>query len=110
AITLRIVLVENLRRAADLIVSSRAARQEADTLADRLLGVGSRQVETPETVLRGLGQRPLLRAFAVQLVQRLRDQDPAVTPALLWLDQRLAVQGTTADEIVRYAHNRQGGM
>jgi len=110
AITLRIVLVENLRRAADLIVSSRVARQEADTLADRLLGVGSRQAETPETVLRGLGQRPLLRAFAVQLVQRLRDQDPAVTPALLWLDQRLAVQGTTADEIVRYEHNRQGAM
>jgi cyclic beta-1,2-glucan synthetase len=38
AITLRIVLVENLRRAAKRIVSSRAARQEADTLADRLLG------------------------------------------------------------------------
>jgi cyclic beta-1,2-glucan synthetase len=39
AITLRILLVENLRRAAARIVSSRAARQEADALADRLLGV-----------------------------------------------------------------------
>ncbi len=38
AITLRIVLVENLRRAAARIVSSRAARQEADALADRLSG------------------------------------------------------------------------
>ena len=35
AITLRIVLVENLRRAAEIIVSSRAARGEADALADR---------------------------------------------------------------------------
>jgi cyclic beta-1,2-glucan synthetase len=110
AITLRIVLVENLRRAADLIVGSRVARQQADTLADRMLGVGSRQMETPETVLQGLDQRPLPRAFAVQLVQRLRDQDPTVTPALLWLDQRLAVQGTTADEIVRHEHTRQGAM
>ena len=39
AITLRIVLVENLRRGARRIVASRAARQEADALADRLLPV-----------------------------------------------------------------------
>ena len=46
----------------------------------------------------------------MQLVQRLRDQDPAVTPALRWLDERLAAQGTTADEIVREEHQRQGAM
>jgi len=44
----------------------------------------------------------------VQLVQRLRDQDPSVTPAVLWLEERLAAQGTTADEIVREEHQRQG--
>ena len=38
AITLRVVLVENLRRMAERIVRSRAARQEADALADQLLG------------------------------------------------------------------------
>ena len=42
AITLRIILVENLRRAADRIVRSRAARQDADALADKILGVGIR--------------------------------------------------------------------
>ena len=36
AITLRVVLVENLRRIAEQIVRSRNARQEADALADRL--------------------------------------------------------------------------
>ena len=46
AITLRIVLVENLRRAAKRIVSSRAARREADDLADRLLGVNGRSTPT----------------------------------------------------------------
>jgi cyclic beta-1,2-glucan synthetase len=51
---------------------------------------------------------PLPAAFAAQLVQRLRDQDPKTTPALLWLDQRLAAQGTTADEIVREEHQSQG--
>ena len=110
AITLRIVLVENLRRSADRIVSGRAARQDADALADRLLGVGNRQPEPAETVLHGLGRAPLPANFAVQLIQRLRDQDPAVTPALRWLDERLAGQGTTADEIVREEHQRQGAM
>ena len=38
AITLRIVLVENLRRLAARIVKDRSARQQADALADRLLG------------------------------------------------------------------------
>ena len=38
AITLRILLVENLRRLAERIVRTRADRQAADELADRLLG------------------------------------------------------------------------
>ena len=59
AITLRIVLVENLRRSAERIASGRAARQEADALADRLLGVGGREAEPAETVLKGFEQTPL---------------------------------------------------
>ena len=38
-IALRIVLVENLRRLAERIVAGRAARHEADALADELLGL-----------------------------------------------------------------------
>ena len=68
------------------------------------------QAEPAAIVLRRFEQTPLPTAFAVQLVQRLRDQDPAVTPALRWLDERLAAQGTTADEIVREEHQRQGAM
>ena len=77
AITLRIVLVENLRRAADHESrSDRVDRQRADALADRLLGVGGREAETAEAALKALDRSPLSPAFAVQLVQRLRDQDP----------------------------------
>src|SRR5207245_4420299 len=61
-------------------------------------------------VLQRLEKAPLVTAFAVQLVQRLRDQDPVITPALLWLDRRLAVQGTTPDDIVRIEHQRQAAM
>lgn len=108
AITLRVVLVENLRRMADRIVSSRVARQEADALADSLLGPGGESAIRP--ALDRLEKAPLEAAFAVQLVQRLRDLDPKVGPVLLWLDQRLAAAGTHADEIVRAEHQAQGAM
>src|SRR6202140_4414749 len=42
AITLRVVLVENLRRVAENMVRSRRAREEADLFADGLLGTGGR--------------------------------------------------------------------
>ena len=109
AITLRIVLVENLRRAAHRIVSSRAARQEADDIADRLLGVNGQVAEPDALIQRYDDGTTLPRAFVVQLVQRLRDQDPKVTPALMWLEERLATQGTSAEAVVRDEHHRQGG-
>ena len=110
AITLRIVLVENLRRVAERIVRSRNARVEADILADSVLGTGGQTAVSPAAVLRRFENKPLERAFAVQLVQRLRDLDPKVGPILLWLDERLAAQGTTADEIVRAEHQEQAAM
>ncbi|MGD0563212.1 MAG: glucoamylase family protein [Roseiarcus sp.] len=108
SITLRIVLVENLGRLAQQITQSRAARQMADGLADRLLGSGGRPAESVAVVLFAHERAPLSEAFAVQLVHRLRDQDPRITPALTWLDQRLALQGTTTDAVVRDVHRRQG--
>jgi cyclic beta-1,2-glucan synthetase len=110
AITLRVVLVENLRRLAEAIVRGRAARQDADALADDALGLDGGLPDPAVTGLQWVEDTPLVTAFAVQLVQRLREQDPAVTPALAWLDQRLAAQGTTADDIVRIEHQRQAAM
>jgi len=110
AITLRVVLVENLRRIAERLQLSRQAREEADLLADSLLGTGGQAMVSPASVLREFEKKPLERAFAVQLVQRLRDLDPKVGPVLVWLDERLAAQGTTADEIVRAEHQQQAAM
>ena len=107
AITLRIVLVENLRRIAKRIADSRAERRTADVMADRLLGAGDRIAEPAEAVLPPHAQTTFPDAFLVQLIHRLRDQDPSIAPALEWLDEQLARQGTTADAIVRDEHQRQ---
>ena len=105
-IALRLMLLENLRRLAEEIVEGRAARLEADRLADVLLGQGARPAE-PQA-FEPLEATPLSRAFAVQLAQRLREQDPRTTPALAWLEKRLAASGTSADGLVRAEHQRQG--
>src|ERR1700689_865150 len=110
AITLRIVLVKNLRRVAERIVRSRNARVEADILADRVLGTAGQTAVSPASVLRRFENKPLERSFAVQLVQRLRDLDPKVGPILVWLAERLPAQGTPADEIVRAEHQEQAAM
>jgi cyclic beta-1,2-glucan synthetase len=110
AISLRILLVENLRRLSEQIVRSRAARQRADELADSLLGLGVVGPDTAAASLRRLSRLDLPTAGKVQLFQRLRDQDPAVTPALGWLEELLAAQGTTAEETVRLEHQRQASM
>jgi cyclic beta-1,2-glucan synthetase len=108
AITLRIVLVENLRRAASRIVGSRAARQDADSAADRLLGVNGFSAEPDALARRHAAGGSFPPAFVVQLVLRLRDQDPETTPARGWLDDRMTLSGTTADELVHAEHQRQG--
>jgi len=102
AITLRIVLVENLRRAAFGIVSRRRARRDANALADELLeGRG-------DGALAALAAAPLPTAFAVQLLHRLQHHDRVMTPALEWIRERLAAQGSSIDAIVQEEHRRQG--
>jgi cyclic beta-1,2-glucan synthetase len=108
AISLRLVLIENLRRVADNIVRRRAARQRADDLADVLLD--PRQGDRGAALLRAIDGEPLDPAFAVELLQRLRDRDPVDTPGLVWLHGRLDAQGTSAEDVVRAEHVRQVAM
>jgi cyclic beta-1,2-glucan synthetase len=105
-IALRLALLENLRRLAEEIVEGRAERLAADGLANVLLGQG----DSPPDPLafKSLGDQVLTTPFAVQLAQRLRDQDPDATPAARWLEERLATVGTSSQDLVRAEHQRQG--
>ncbi|HEY6065487.1 MAG TPA: glycosyl transferase, partial [Thermoanaerobaculia bacterium] len=107
AIFLRMVLVENLRRLGERIVQRRLAREEADGLADSLLGIVKGGSTSWEERLRELERRPLSVPFAVHLLQRLRESDPEQTPALTWLTRLIEAQGLTPDEIVRIEHQEQ---
>ena len=108
AITLRIVLIENLRRAASRIISNRDARAEADSISDQLLGVDGKVGDPDMLSRREPDGVDFLPAFIVQLVQRLRDQDPRVTPAVQWLEGRLRTRGQSPEQLVHDEHQKQG--
>ncbi|HEY7369182.1 MAG TPA: glycosyl transferase, partial [Thermoanaerobaculia bacterium] len=106
AILLRVVLVENLRRLVERIVQRQEQREKADALADRLLAL-ERAGAATEQARRDFERRPMPTAFAVQLFDRLRDRDPDATPAVSWLNERLAAEGLTPDELVQAEHHEQ---
>jgi cyclic beta-1,2-glucan synthetase len=108
-IALRITLVENLRRLAEGIVARLDERRQADALADRILETESSS-ETTAAIFTSLNRIPWSATFVVQLAQQLRDRDPNVTPALRWLNERLGAEGTTADQIVHSAIQRQSAI
>ncbi len=109
AITLRLALVENLRRLATIIVSAREEREQADKLADKLLELASRQPTALVPLISDrFGKRDKIpQSFVVQLTQRLREQDPAVMPVAEWLEKQLARQGTSVEQIIHAEHQRQ---
>jgi cyclic beta-1,2-glucan synthetase len=110
AITLRITLIENLRRLTEEIIARISANQRANLLADRILGTDVKGPEPEAIVLDLLNTTPWSTTFAVQLALRLRDRDPNDTPALRWLNSRLTARGTTADEIIREDVHNQSAL
>lgn len=106
-ITLRIVLIENLRRLADQMTAGRAERADADELTHRLvLHKNAQSVLENEIETRGI--HPLSEPFTAQLAKRLRDQDPRTTPALEWLETRLKLQDSSVEAAVQHAQLREG--
>ncbi len=107
AITLRFVLIENLRRLADQMTEGRRKRADADALTAKLFSSGGAHAALEADILtRSKG--PLSEIFAAQLAKRLRDHDPQTTPSLGWLEERLTRQGASIEGVVLHAQQRQG--
>ncbi len=109
SITLRVVLVENLRRLAARTVVERVEREEGDELAGKLLKTAEHQPAALMSLLtEQLGKRARLApAFVAQLTQRLREQDPVFVPVFNWLEDRLQRDGQNIELITTLEHQRQ---
>ncbi|GGC88562.1 glycosyl transferase [Vreelandella lutescens] len=104
AITLRIVLVENLRRLADQITEEQSARDKADALATKWL-VEQNAHDFPSFTLQ---KAPLSASFTAQLAKRLRGINPRTSTLACWLSEQLHTQGESIDDVVQNAQQRQG--
>ncbi|MFT9016823.1 MAG: glucoamylase family protein [Acetobacter sp.] len=109
-ITLRIVLIENLRRVVGAIMHTNASRREADRLADRLDSFRKDRHNAIPPFLATVDPACLDGAFTAQLAYRSRGLDPEKDPALLWLEHRLAERGASIDSTVREDLQEQGAF
>ncbi len=112
AITLRIVLVENMRRLAVQIVEGQELRAQADAMVDAVFAAhqssGRSQLFAMQKVVAPYDAAPLSQIVAAQLAKRLRGSDPAQTPLFGWLEDRLHRQGSSIDEVIANAQLRLG--
>jgi cyclic beta-1,2-glucan synthetase len=89
--TLRVVLIENLRRLAERLATTKAARELANLCSDRL---HTFSIESLDELLATLNRRGTGRAFLGQMAQRMADlqrtSDPlALLPYQHWLQAAL---------------------
>ncbi|WP_199554270.1 GH36-type glycosyl hydrolase domain-containing protein [Sandaracinobacteroides hominis] len=91
AISLELVLVENLRRLADLSIGDEQQRARADAFADALFAAESDSAALAS--LAELEQGPQSPAFVSQLALRLRDVDSRSEMARRWLEAQAAGRG-----------------
>lgn len=112
AITLRIVLIENMRRLAEQITQGNDEREIADTIVDRVLAARIGKVQSPAAELlaatAALDAAPLSEIIAAQIAKRLRGFDPGEIQLHGWLEDRLRQQGTNVETVVQNAQLRQG--
>jgi cyclic beta-1,2-glucan synthetase len=107
-ITLRVLLVENLRRLAVSIMRSQNGRRLADEFVDRaeqiVAGSDRPDPPIPEGILPA---EPLRQAYAVQILQRSHDPHPTVALSLNFLNKWLSEQGLNLDDLVHSEHAAQ---
>ncbi len=112
AISIRISLIKRLHPLVQRIIIARQKREEADLFADSILEMASRANSNPDDIEQFLANRikngdEINRPFLVQLIQRLREQDPAISKSFDWLENFLHSVQFSTSELVQLEHYRQ---
>ncbi|SDB80027.1 cyclic beta-1,2-glucan synthetase [Raineyella antarctica] len=108
AINLRILLIENARRVAELVVHSGVGRRAADRVADLVLGVDGNPPRPLAKALPEWRTYTPSRAFYVQLVRRLAEA-PEGREAVEWATERFTEQESASTHAVELEHQQQAG-
>ncbi len=112
-ISLRLALIENLRRFAVKILQARRDRSAADRLADRLAEYTGKEFAgrtfelLAENFDGGRLTEKFSQAFLVQFAARLHEGDDYIGYELEKLERRLRPEGVTLELLAHREHNRQ---
>ena len=108
-IMLRLALIENLRRVTTRLVVARHDRDLADLWVNRLQDMAEQHPSHLVVVVADMAKAdlPLSSAFVAEFCQRLSRQNPVVHLARIWLEQRLAEQGLSIEQLVHLESQNQ---
>jgi len=100
-IMLRLALVENLRRVLSAVTAGRRDRELAASWVAQMVEVASTEPTRVVVVLAALVKDDprLTDSFVAELAARLQGQGPALAFPIAWLEQRLAEQGRTIEQV-----------
>lgn len=110
-IMLRLALIENLRRVSLYVARTRALVNLAQEWSGRMIGVAEHDPKSLILVIADMARSnpPLESSFVAELVRRLQGHGPALALPLTWIEQRLAEESLSIDQMVT-AENRQQAM
>src|SRR5665213_4067030 len=108
-IMLRLALIENLRRVADMLSAARQDRDQADDWAGRVLEIAETNPSRLIVIVGEMAQShpSLNRAFATEFLQRMQEKSPPVKLAVSWIEERLAEDGLTIAQLVQSESQHQ---
>ena len=106
-ITLGVALIENLSSASKRIVADRQNRNLADSWADRMVEVAVSEPKKLVIIIADMARSdpPMTCAFVAELARRL--QGAALSLPLSWIEQHLADEGLTIEQLVQEENKYQ---
>ena len=107
-IMLRLALIENLRRVSLRITTARVYLNQAREWASQMVEVAESDPKNLIIVIADMARSnpPMVSAFIAELVRRLQGHGPALALPLTWIEQRLAEESLTIEQMVQ-AENQQ---
>jgi cyclic beta-1,2-glucan synthetase len=108
-IMLRLALIENLRRVAARLGADRGDRSRADYWADQMTAIAQKD---PKSLILSIADMarsdpPMVGSFVAEFARRLQGKGPALALPLTWIEQRLAEDGRTIEQLVQSENQQQ---
>lgn len=108
-IMLRLALIENLRRVSARITWQREQQVLAEHWAGRLIRAGEMHGDSVIIILSEMvrSKPPLNSAFVPHIIRRLHGRSAAISPAIDWIEQRLAERGQASETLIQVASQNE---